>query len=129
MKKLLFLATLFTLPRAEPAEARSFVCSYVARLGAADHFNSRGDRLNSAAAVIRQDRANFNLYNRIDKEDQGDLFFVSRENRALLDGMLPSTPGNAPAFRKIVNGQPLVAVTVWSEDGGRYSAEVELLEE
>ena len=37
----------------------AFVESYTARLSERDHYNSNGQRLLSAAAIIRQDRANF----------------------------------------------------------------------
>ena len=36
--------------------------TYTARLSPADHYNSNGVRLHSAAAIIRQDRANYYVY-------------------------------------------------------------------
>jgi hypothetical protein len=39
------------------AQAQQLIGSYVALLSEADHFNSSGQRLSSAAAIIRQDRA------------------------------------------------------------------------
>ena len=47
-----------------PVRAQTLVESYVAFLSEADHFNSNGQRLTSAAAIIRQDRANFHRFGR-----------------------------------------------------------------
>jgi hypothetical protein len=87
--------------------------SYVARLSAKDHFNSNGQRLTSAAAIIRQDRANFYVYGVRDPEDESDSFFQSKENRALLETLLErgrTTPG---AVQRVVNGTPLIRVEVY----------------
>jgi hypothetical protein len=62
--------------------------TYYARLSGADHFNSRGQRLKSAAAIIRQDRANYHRFNVRDDEDTGDSYFSSKSNRAALERML-----------------------------------------
>jgi hypothetical protein len=43
--------------------------TYTARLSPADHYNSNGVRLHSAAAIIRQDRANYYVYGIRDSED------------------------------------------------------------
>jgi hypothetical protein len=40
------------------SHAQQLIGSYVALLSETDHFNSNGQRLTSAAAIIRQDRAN-----------------------------------------------------------------------
>ena len=87
--------------------------SYVARLSAKDHFNSNGQRLTSAAAIIRQDRANYYVYGVRDPEDESDSFFQSKENRALLETLLEhgrTTPG---AVQRVVNGTPLIRVEVY----------------
>ena len=42
--------------------AQELIESYTALLSEADHFNSSGQRLTSAAAIIRQDRANYYRY-------------------------------------------------------------------
>ena len=54
--------------------------TYVARLSAKDHFNSSGGRLDSAAAIIRQDRANFHKFGRRDAEDELDYSFIFQIN-------------------------------------------------
>jgi len=109
---LLFLALLAVSAPAQN-EIEGPVESYVARLSARDHFNSNGQRLTSAAAIIRQDRANFYVYGIRDPEDESDSFFQSKENRGLLENLLEhgrTTPG---AIARVVNGTPLIRVDVY----------------
>jgi hypothetical protein len=87
--------------------------SYVARLSARDHFNSNGQRLTSAAAIIRQDRANYYVYGIQDPEDEADSFFQSKENRALLETLLEHGRNSPAAIRRVVNGTPLIRVDVY----------------
>ena len=63
------------------AQAQQLIGSYVALLSEADHFNSSGQRLSSAAAIIRQDRANFHRFGIKDPQDEGDAFFADEGNR------------------------------------------------
>ncbi|NPA50899.1 MAG: hypothetical protein GXO02_04645 [Epsilonproteobacteria bacterium] len=58
-------------------EAR-YIGTYYARLGVWDHFNSRGERLTDAAAIIRQDRFNYHIRG-IDLEDTWDPFSYIKE--------------------------------------------------
>ena len=94
--------------------------SYVARIGAADHFNSNGVRLTSAAAIIRQDRANYHVFGKRDREDQSDNFFSSVENRALLESLLARGESSRTAIDQIVNGTPLVEVTICRGNTGDF---------
>jgi hypothetical protein len=94
--------------------------SYVARLGATDHFNSNGLRLSDPAAIIRQDRANYHLYNRAESEDQADHFFASKENRAILEMMLANGRSTTEARAEIVNGTPLILVTICRDGQQEY---------
>ena len=87
--------------------------SYVARLSPKDHFNSNGQRLTSAAAIIRQDRANFYVYGIRDPEDEADVFFQSKENRALLETLLEHGRSAPAAIERVVNGTPLIRVDVY----------------
>lgn len=116
-KSCLVLALLLA---SSPALADRLVESYVARLGANDHFNSSGGRLTSPALIIRQDRANFHKFGLRDPEDQSDSFFRNANNRELLEQFLArgrTTPG---AYRMIVNGQPLIRVNIYRTRGGDY---------
>ena len=80
-----FLIFLTCLSRAHADELREF---YTTRLSANDHFSSKGKRLESAAAIIRQDRANYHKFKLRDLEDGEDVFFASADNRALLENQL-----------------------------------------
>jgi hypothetical protein len=94
-------------------QARQQIGSYVARLSQADHFNSQGQRLTSAAAIIRQDRANFHRYNIRDSEDQDDAFFADENNRATLEKMLERGRAEPGVISRIVNGTPLIRVDIY----------------
>src|SRR5256886_13583841 len=70
------LAVCGALASASSGKAQQQVESYVAFLSEADHFNSSGERLRTAAAIIRQDRANFHRFGRRDQADESDSFFA-----------------------------------------------------
>ncbi len=127
MKKLYFLVALFAMFQPAPAFADNLVDSYAARLGRSDHFNSYGERLRSPAAIIRQDRANFHVFGRIDPEDESDNFFVSKQNRATLESLVRNSPLSDEVLDEIVNGKPLVEITIWRRDSGRNYIEIKIL--
>jgi hypothetical protein len=87
--------------------------SYTARLSERDHYNSSGTRLTTAAAIIRQDRANYHLYGLRDPEDQPDDFFQTKDSRANLEHLLENGRTTPEAERAIVNGTPLVRVDIY----------------
>ena len=91
----------------------AYIESYVARMGARDHFNSNGQRLTSAAAIIRQDRANFFVYGIRDPEDQPDSFFSSKANRANLEELLENGVASPQAIARVVNGTPVIRVDIY----------------
>lgn len=113
-----FLA--ITIPN--PALSADVIESYVARLSEDDHYNSNGQRLTSAAAIIRQDRANYHRFGNRDGEDEGDAFFNSQENRALMERLLERGRMPASLRNQIVNGTPLIRVEVIASDNGDYVA-------
>ena len=88
--------------------------SYTARLSARDHFNSNGVRLRTAAAIIRQDRANFYVYGLRDDEDEPDPYFSSKGNRARLEQMLENGRTTPEAIYRVVNGTPLIRVDIYA---------------
>jgi hypothetical protein len=88
--------------------------TYVARLSEQDHFNSYGERLTTAAAIIRQDRANYYEFGKRDPEDTPDAFFSSKTNRARLEQMLLHGTISRETNDEIVNGTPLIVVKVWN---------------
>jgi hypothetical protein len=92
----------------------NFIESYTARLSPRDHYNSNGVRLTSAAAIIRQDRANFYVYGLRDSEDEPDSFFSSKSNRARLEEMLENGRATRVAIDRVINGTPLIRVDIYA---------------
>lgn len=112
MKKL--LVVMFTIFLLSPAiQAGELLDMYVARLSANDHFNSKGKRLRSVAAIIRQDRANYHKFGIRDSEDTGDDFFSSKSNRAILEKMLNRGYVSKEAKKTILNDTPLIFVQIF----------------
>jgi hypothetical protein len=105
---------------ATPANAQELIESYIARLSESDHFNSNGQRLQSAAAIIRQDRANFHRFGRGDPEDEGDRYFADFGNRATLERMLERGRATPGTISHIVNGTPLIRVDIFRDSGGPF---------
>jgi hypothetical protein len=114
---LILMAAILAAGSIRTAQAQDlgrFIESYTARLSARDHFNSNGERLRSAAAIIRQDRANFYVYGLRDSEDEPDSFFSNKGNRARLEGLLENGRTMPDAIQRVVNGTPLIRVDIYS---------------
>jgi hypothetical protein len=92
-----------------------YIDSYQARLGEVDHFNSSGHRLNSAAAIIRQDRYNFLVRNISQNGDTWDEVFHNKARRSRMERMLNNGFISNSARRRIVNGTPLIKVDIFSD--------------
>ena|SRR5712692_10495018 len=102
------------------SNAQELVESYVAFLSEADHFNSSGERLRSAAAIIRQDRANFHQFGIRDRQDQTDIFFANTRNRAALERMLERGQAAPGVISRIVNGTVLIRVDIYRSSAGPF---------
>lgn len=100
--------------------AQQLIASYVARLSEADHYNSQGQRLTSAVAIIRQDRANFHHFNLRDPEDNDDPFFAIARNRAALEQMLERGRADSTAIARITNGNVLIRVDIYRGPRGPF---------
>ena len=87
--------------------------TYYAELGRWDHFNSNGQRLRSAAAIIRQDRANYHKFHRRDVGDTGDRFFDDAGNRARLEAMLNAGHADPGVVDTIINSTPIIRVDIY----------------
>ncbi|MBV9657111.1 MAG: hypothetical protein JO295_03270 [Verrucomicrobia bacterium] len=112
---LLLLGAFFFLALAQTgAQAGEPEFSYRARLSTRDHFNSDGQRLKTAAEVIRQDRANYHRYLRRDPEDTGDPVFGDAAARASLDSRRVHFASRAVADA-VLNGTPLVQVEIYGD--------------
>ncbi|MEA2958105.1 MAG: hypothetical protein QOJ58_3611 [Alphaproteobacteria bacterium] len=114
------LLVLFTAAATAPASAQQLKESYRAQLSERDHFNSNGERLRSAAAIIRQDRANFHRFGIRDSADQSDVFFTDVDNRAALESLIERGTSEPHAINRIVNGTPLVRVDIFSGPRGPF---------
>jgi hypothetical protein len=120
MCRTLILVACLVIMAPHPSRAQQLMESYQAYLSEQDHFNSNGERLTSAAAIIRQDRANFHRYGLRDRDDEGDSFFGDMENRAALESMLERGRAAPGVISRIVNGTPLIRVEVWRGNAGPF---------
>jgi hypothetical protein len=102
------------------AQAQQLIGSYVALLSEADHFNSNGQRLTSAAAIIRQDRANFHRFGIKDPQDEDDAFFADEANRAALEQMLERGRADPGVIARIVNSTVLIRVDIYRDASGPF---------
>lgn len=112
------------------AYADEYLCSYTARISPADKYNSSGSSLTQhgysnavVASILRQDRANFYLFNKADAEDERDCAFRSKDNRAIMQRFLSN--GSIPQYAKqvIIDETPLVQVKVY-----RHHIDVDILQ-
>ena len=98
------------------AQADQLLGSYVARISDNDHHASDGYRLDTAAQMVRQDRANWHKFGRGDAEDEDDPWFGSTAARAKFERMLNKGSAMSQATRRaIVNGEPVVEVEVYRQ--------------
>jgi hypothetical protein len=129
MRKVCILVLAIAIAACAPtlAQAQQLIASYVARLSVTDHLNSNGQRLTSAAAIIRQDRANFHRFRIRDPEDQDDPFFADQGNREALEQMLERGRAAPGVIERVVNGTPLIRVEIFRSNAGPF-IEVTLLD-
>jgi hypothetical protein len=109
-----FVAVLLAVfvPTTALAQGR-VLADYTARISAQDHVNSVGDRLDTAAAILRQDRANYHRFDQPDPEDEGDAVFDDRHERGRIERLMSRGVVRPDTSRAIINGTPLVRVTVY----------------
>ena len=108
-KTLLACAAVFGLTMAAmPASAAELIESYNAWLSRADHYNSNGQRLTSAAAIIRQDRANYHKFGIQDPGDESDNYFDNVNNRDLLERLLNDGTSDPGVLRQILITNPVL---------------------
>jgi hypothetical protein len=98
------------------ANADEFLGSYVARISDNDHRASDGYPLDTAAQMVRQDRANWHKFGSGDAEDESDRWFGSTAARARLEKMLiRSSAMSASTRQAIANGEPIIEVEVYRQ--------------
>jgi hypothetical protein len=121
MRKIAMLASICCMTLiSQPIQAQQLVESYQAFLSERDHFNSNGQRLTTAAAIIRQDRANFHRFGLRDPGDQDDAFFADMENREALEKLLERGRAEPGVISRIVDGTALVRVQVFRGPNGPF---------
>jgi len=91
------------------------LAQYNALLSEKDHVNSSGVRLNSAAAIIRQDRANYHKFHRRDSADEWDPYFSSKKNRSVMAQMIRRAGLPYNVRNTIINCTPLVHVDIYRD--------------
>ena len=117
--KMLLLTSLVAF--AIPSYASDYLCSYTTRISDSDKYNSSGALLaknysnTAVASILRQDRANFYVYNKEDREDEADCLFDTKGTRAKMEKSLAS--GSIPQYTKkiIVDRHPLLYVDVYDD--------------
>ncbi|WP_375568359.1 hypothetical protein ABWH92_11190 [Ahrensia marina] len=110
-----FLTVALVLLASTAALAQGRVLTeYTTRIGPQDKVNSLGDRLETAAAILRQDRANYHRFDQADAEDEGDDVFDDRRERGRFERLMSRGVVQPDTARAIINGTPLVRVTVYA---------------
>ncbi len=107
------LASVLALGSAAPVQAQDVVARYTAFIGTDDLFNSNGVRLREPWQILRQDRANYHRFGIRQPGDEGDPFFASAENRAIMERMVRDGWMDPQAARDIVAGGAMVVVTIY----------------
>jgi hypothetical protein len=115
MKKIMLLSGLLSLSPLSYAGLDEPLETYTAQLSANDHINSDGKKLTTVAEIIRQDRANFHKFNLRDVEDGMDSFFEDAKHRERIPSMLKKGHIDKETTKSILNGTPVVTVTVYSK--------------
>ena len=103
---------------AEPTRAPlKLAGQYKAFLYGPDHTSASGARLDQAWQVLQQDRANYHERDVRQDADQSDPVFASAANRDRIEDMVANGNLTEASARKIVDGNVLVAVDVYTRDG------------
>lgn len=118
MKKL--LACLGIAALCSTSAYAEYLCSYTAYISDGNKYNSNGVSVikgvnkNSAAQVLRQNRADVHRFGVGTFGDTEDCYFDSIETRNQLPQMLNRGNISKSTIRQIINGNPLLQVDVYS---------------
>ncbi len=119
MKKLLFTLAILITTTSLPAFA-GYLCSYTAYISNQNKYNSKGQSLASgvnqasAAAILRQNRADIYKFGLGSFGDTSDCYFGNVKNRGRIPALLNNGNISKATIRQIVNGNPLLQVDVYS---------------
>jgi len=114
MLKSILAAGVIAMALSSTASAQELLGSYVARISGQDHRASDGYPLDTAAQMVRQDRANVHRFGLVDAEDNDDPWFGTANARARLEQML-NRPGamDQRTRQAISRGEPVIQVDVY----------------
>lgn len=104
-----------------PLSNAGYLCSYYAHISENDKYNSSGKSVvngynkASAAAILRQDRANFYKFGNRDYGDTGDCVMQSAQQRAKLESYLRNGTATSYAIRQIIDGNPTIKVDLYTD--------------
>jgi len=98
--------------------------SYSTTITDNDRYNSRGQRLETASSIVRQDRANYHRFGLNDPGDGGENLFYSARNRAALERVVRRSRIDPQLRRRIVSGGDFSIDVMFCEDGSRSYAQL-----
>ena len=104
-------------------EAVKVLASYEARISKRDHLDQKGKPLKTPAAILRRDRE-LGAPERIgdwELEDNSCDFFNGAEHRKMMEGLLERGHIDAATVKAILNGTPLIKVTLYGTADGKPS--------
>lgn len=121
MKKFAFLFISSSLLMFSTFANAKYLCTYYAQISESDKYNSQGKPLAtsytkaSAAAILRQDRANFHEFGHRDFGDTADCVMHIRQQRAKFEAYLNKGTATKNAIYQIVEGYPIVRVDLFTD--------------
>lgn len=121
MNKLSFLLALLATNAALAAEP---ICSYTAKLSEQDKVNSSGTSLlqgankSTLAAVIRQDRANYYVFNKKDAQDTSDCKFSDKNARAQIDQLVSASNISDDIIKSALTKQDVFEIVIYDKSIG-----------
>lgn len=118
--KILMLTVSLALSGANIAFAQEQrIGGYMAYLGPEDLTNSSGIRLQNAAAIVAQDRANYHRFGIRHEFDENDPWFSSRGHRMAIPELVVMSDNTA---KIIVRQGALVAVSIFADATGQMTS-------
>jgi hypothetical protein len=109
------LAAILLAAASGSVHADEYLGSYTARISGDDRQASDGYPLDTAAQMVRQDRANWHRFGRGDAEDEDDPWFASAPSRQRLERLLNQRGAMSSATRRaITRSNPVIRVDVYS---------------
>lgn len=103
---------------------KQILVQFETRLSKNDHYNSRGEFLNDAPAIIQQDRANYHRFLKRDQEDGYDSYFTTLERRTGITQYLHSIELSDRLVQEIIQGTPKIKVILFEDK----SIQIELID-